>query len=150
MEYQVTGVSYRAELPLEFDPLPSAAARPELADAGKLVRRGVRAVVGAAWADDRVTLTSLLLDHLGTAALGWTWSRRPGPGTSTSTCRPDWRPGLADAGRTWQLVGVVGLQHRPFGLGGLLSAGRQAHDPYGPRPGPGRCSRPWWSSRTPT
>jgi hypothetical protein len=64
VESQVSGQAYRSELRLEFDQ-PAAAPRAELADVGKLVRRGVRAVVGAARAEDRVTLTSLLLAHLG-------------------------------------------------------------------------------------
>ena len=38
--------------------------RPELADVGRLVRRGVRAVVGAARAGERETLGGLLQGHL--------------------------------------------------------------------------------------
>ena len=43
---------------------------PELADLGKLARRGLRAVTRAARADDQVTFSSLLRGHLGAAADG--------------------------------------------------------------------------------
>ena len=135
MEYQVNGQAYRSELHLEFDPSPSVAPRPELADLGKLVRRGVRAVVGAARAEDRVTLTGLLLDHLGAAGAERDVVEETWPAYEHVNVQAGLEAWLADAGRTWQLVGVVGFQHRPFGLGELLSAGPQAYDPYGPRPG---------------
>ena len=39
--------------------------RPELADVGRLVRRAVRGVVGAARAGERSTLSRVLVDHIG-------------------------------------------------------------------------------------
>ena len=78
---QVSEQAHTAELRLESDrPLP-AGPRPELADVGELVRRGLKAVVGAARAEDRVTLSGLLLGHLGpSGAAGWTrsWRERRG------------------------------------------------------------------------
>jgi hypothetical protein len=135
VDSQVNGQEYRSELTLEFDPLPAAAPRPELADVGKLVRRGMRAVVGAARAEDRVTLTGLLLAHLGAVGAELDVVEETWPGYEHVNVQAGLETWLADAGRTWQLVGVVGFQHRPFGLGELLSAGAQAYDPYGPRPG---------------
>ena len=131
---EVTGQAYASELRLEFDQ-PAAAPRPELADVGKLVRRGVRAVVGAARAEERVTLSGLLLTHLGLAGAELDVVQESWPGYEHVNVQAGLDTWLAAPGRTWQLVGVVGFQHRPFGLGELLSAGQEPHDPYGPRPG---------------
>ncbi|WP_052091137.1 AAA family ATPase [Modestobacter caceresii] len=131
----VDGQAYRSELRLEFDPPPTAAPRPELADVGKLVRRGVRAVVGAARAEDRTTLSGLLLAHLGPAGAELDVVEEAWPGYEHVNVQAGLDTWLAGADRAWQLVGVVGFQHRPFGLGELLSAGPEAQDPYGPRPG---------------
>jgi hypothetical protein len=134
VEFQDDGQAYRSELRLEFDQ-PAAPPRPELADVGKLVRRGVRAVVGAARAEDRVTLTGLLLAHLGSAGAQLDVVEESWPGYEHVNVQAGLDAWLSVGGRTWQLVGVVGFQHRPFGLGELLNAGAQAADPYGPRPG---------------
>ena len=127
--------AYTSELHLEFDPPGPAAVRPELADVGKLVRRGVKAVVGAARAEDRVTLSGLLLGHLGTSGAALDVVEETWPGYEHVNVQAGLDTWLSHGGRTAQLVGVVGFQHRPFGLGELLSAGPEAHDPYGPRPG---------------
>ncbi|WP_249523458.1 AAA family ATPase [Modestobacter marinus] len=131
----VDGQAYGSELRLQFDPPPAAAPRPELADVGKLVRRGVRAVVGAARAEERTSLSGLLLAHLGPAGaeldvVGESW-----PGYEHVNVQAGLDTWLAGPERSWQLVGVVGFQHRQFGLGELLSAGPEAEDPHGPRPG---------------
>ena len=42
---------------------------------------------------------------------------------------------LGAPARTWELVGIVGFQHRPFGLGELLTAEDHPRDFFGPRPG---------------
>ncbi|MCZ2806035.1 hypothetical protein O2W18_13030 [Modestobacter sp. VKM Ac-2983] len=131
----VDGQAYRSELRLELDPPSPAAPRPELADVGKLVRRGVRAVVGAARAEDRATLSGLLLAHLGQAGAELDVVEEAWPGYEHVNVQAGLDTWLAGAGRTWQLVGVVGFQHRPFGLGELLSAGPETQEPYGPRPG---------------
>ena len=129
--------AYSSELRIEYDqPAPALEApRPELADVGKLVRRGVRAVVGAARAEDRVTLSGLLLAHLGPVAAELDVVEETWPGYEQVNVQAGLDSWLAAEGRQSQLVGVVGFQHRPFGLGELLSEGPTVHDPFGPRPG---------------
>lgn len=114
---------------------PDGDLRPELADVRRLVRRGVRAVVGAARAGERPTLSGVLVEHLGGRAteldvVEETWAAYDHVNVQAGL--DAW---LARPGRSAQLVGVVGYQHRPFGLGELLSDDGQPHDPYGPRPG---------------
>ena len=136
MDVQHSG-AYESQLHLEFDQ-PAAAAqapRPELADVGKLVRRGVRAVVGAARAGDRVTLSTLLLAHLGDTGAALDVVEETWPSYEQVNVQAGLDTWLAEGSRTSQLVGVVGFQHRPFGLGELLSGGPEVQDPYGPRPG---------------
>ncbi len=54
-----------------YRPMPAAVPavdgdlRPELADVGRLVRRGVRAVVGAARAGEQPMLSKIVGEHLG-------------------------------------------------------------------------------------
>jgi hypothetical protein len=106
----------------------------ELADLGKLARRGMRAVTRAARADDRATLAALLGDHLGDAAGGdvveETW-----PGYEHVNVQAGLDAWLAADGRTSELVGIVNFRHRPFGLAELLAMDGQPADPFGPRPG---------------
>jgi hypothetical protein len=94
----------------------------------------VRAVVGAARAGERPMLSRILTDHLGDGAgrdvVEETW-----PHYEHVNVQAGIDAWLADARRTWSLVGVVGYQHRPFGLGELLSGNDSPHDPFGPRPG---------------
>jgi ATPase family protein associated with various cellular activities (AAA) len=101
---------------------PVDEARPELADVGRLARRAVRGVVQAARADEGATLSSLLRDHL------------PGHGDDLAVVEEAWpayehinvQAGvdawLGQPGRVHELVGVVGFQHRDFGLAELLGA----------------------------
>jgi hypothetical protein len=115
---------------------PSEPLRPELADVGRLLRRGVRAVVGAARADERVTLSRILAEHLGDGAPSLEVVQETWPGYEHVNVQAGLDAWLAEAGRTFELVGIVGYQHRPFGLGELLTAVEGApHDPFGPRPG---------------
>jgi hypothetical protein len=107
--------------------------RPELADVGRLARRAVRGVVQAARADEGETLSGLLRDHL------------PGHGDDLAVVEQAWpayehvnvQAGLdawlAEPGRVHELVGVIGFQHREFGLAELLGASE--HGPGGLRPG---------------
>ena len=112
---------------------PDEELTPELADVGRLARRGLRAVVGAARADERPSLTRILLEHLGgTAGLDVveeTWAHYEHVNVQAGL--DAW---LAEPSRTWSLVGVVGYQHFQFGLGELLS-GAEMPFPHGPRPG---------------
>lgn len=105
--------------------------RPELADVGRLARRGVRAVVGAARAEERPRLSGILTDHLGRDAAGLDVVEETWPGYDHVNVQAGLDAWLA--GRTWRLVGVAGFQHVVFGIGDLLSAGGNDH--YGLRPG---------------
>ena len=109
--------------------------RPELADVGRLVRRGMRAVVGAARAGERPTLARILAEHLGAGAAGLDVVEETWPGYEHVNVQAGLDAWLAEPGRSSSLVGVVGHQHRPFGLGELLSTEENPHDPFGPRPG---------------
>src|SRR3954451_12627837 len=122
---------------------PSEPLRPELADVGRLLRRGVRAVVGAARADERLTLSRILVEHLGDGAAGLEVVQERAPSYEHVNLQAGLDAWLADPRRTFELVGIVGYQHRPFGLGELLTGiDAGAHDPFGPRPGnPSRVNR---------
>jgi hypothetical protein len=108
--------------------------RPALADVGRLARRGLRAVVGAARADERPSISRLLSQHLGPGAGGYdvveeTWA--PYEHVNVQAGLDAW---LADPGRTCELVGITNFQHHMFGLGDLLAdAGRPG--PMGLQPG---------------
>jgi hypothetical protein len=110
------------------------APRPELADLARLARRGVRAFVTVARAEERTTLTSLLAEHLGASGelevVGEKWA--PYEHVNVQAGLDAW---LAAAGRSAQLVGIVGFQHEQFGLAELLTGDGDARQPFGPRPG---------------
>src|SRR3954452_7359327 len=115
---------------------PPEPLRPELADLGRLVRRGVKAVVGAARAEERITLSRILAGHLGDGAAEFEVVQERWPGYEHVNVQAGLDAWLAGPGRTAELIGIVGYQHRPFGLGELLTGVEAApHDPFGPRPG---------------
>lgn len=123
-----------------YSPLPAtipgpgaADVRPELADVGRLVRRGLRTVIGAAREADRPRFATILGDHLGAGAEELDVVEETWPGYDHVNVQAGLDAWLADASRTWQLVGVAGFQHAQFGLGDLLTPGGEA--PYGLRPG---------------
>jgi hypothetical protein len=122
-----------AGLPLNGS-APDGELRPELADVGRLARRGLRAVIGAARAADRPRLSRILAEHLGGGseleAVEEAW-----PGYEQVNVQAGLDAWLAGGQRSAELVGVVGFQHRPFGLGELLAEQHGDADPYGPRPG---------------
>ena len=105
----------------------------ELADLGKLARRGLRAVTRAARADEQVTFSSLLRGHLGAAADGdvveETW-----PGYEHVNVQAGLDAWLTAGGRSSDTVGVLNFRHQHFGLAELLTTGDQPH-PFGLRPG---------------
>ena len=109
--------------------------RPELADVGRLARRGLRAVVGAARAGERPSLNRILAEHLGAGAEAYDVVEETWPAYDHVNVQAGLDAWLADPRRSWELVGVVGYQHRPFGLGELLADGELSGDPFGPRPG---------------
>ncbi len=111
-----------------------AGSRLELADAVRLVRRASRGLVGVARADLVVTLPGLLRGHLGPDAAGLPVVEDSWPSyehVNVQTALDVW---LAAPGVEHDLVGVIGFQHRQFGLAELLAADG-GQDPYGPRPG---------------
>ncbi|MFD2093331.1 AAA family ATPase [Blastococcus deserti] len=110
-------------------------ARPELADVGRLVRRGMRAVVGAARAGERMTLAGILVAHLRVDVAALEVVEEAWPGYEHVNVQAGLDAWLAEPGRSAELVGVVGHQHQPFGLGELLADPDRPGDPYGPRPG---------------
>jgi hypothetical protein len=109
--------------------------RPELADVRRLVRRGLRAMVGAARADERPTLSRLLAEHLGPEAAALEVVQQSWPAYEHVNVQAGLDAWLADPRRTWELIGVVGFQHRPFGLAELLAGSDASRDPFGPQPG---------------
>jgi hypothetical protein len=114
------------------EPAVGGALRPELADVGRLARRGLRAVVGAARADERPRLSRILADHLGAAVhdvVEETW--RAFDHVNAQAGLDAW---LAAPGRSFELIGVVTEQGQPVELAELLSD-RYGGQPFGPRPG---------------
>jgi hypothetical protein len=95
----------------------------ELADLGKLARRGVRAVTQAARVEDRVTFASLLAAHLGPAAAAAEVAEETWPGYEHVNVQAGLDAWLAEDGRSSELVGVLGFRHMQFGLADLLTAG---------------------------
>jgi hypothetical protein len=108
--------------------------RPELADVRRLLRRAVRGVIGAARAGDGSTLSRILADHLGVVGelevVAEAWP--PYEHVNVQAGLDAWS---SAEGRQAELVGIVGWQHRPFGLAELLAQGPDPHDPFGPSPG---------------
>jgi hypothetical protein len=127
-----------------YGPLPASAPldgatsdddlRPELADVGRLARRGLRAVVGAARAADRPRLSRILAEHLGAGAGALDVVEETWPGYDHVNVQAGLDAWLAGSGGTWELVGVASFQGVMFGLGDLLAGGRQ-EDMHGLRPG---------------
>ena len=107
--------------------------RPELADIGRLARRGMRAVVGAARAEERPKLSRILAEHLGPGAGGYDVVEEAWPAYDHVNVQAGLDAWLADR-RSWELVGVVSQHGQPVELAQLLTQ-EGPSDPYGPRPG---------------
>ena len=120
------GWSAYAPLPERFPERRPAAEelRPELADLTRLARRGMRAVVGAARAEERPRLSRILTEHLGAAAGGYDVVEETWAGYDHVNVQAGLDAWLAEEGRAFELVGVSGFQHTVFGLGDLVSGGR--------------------------
>ena len=115
-------------------PAPVDGRPPELADLGKLARRGVRAVTRAARADDRVTFAALLTAHLGAAAAAAEVAEETWPGYEHVNVQAGLDAWLAADDRHSEVVGVLGFRHHHFGLAELLTMAQQ-EGPFGLRPG---------------
>jgi hypothetical protein len=113
---------------------PEEELRPQFADVGRLARRGLRAVVGAARAPERPTLARILGEHLGAGASAYDVVEETWPGYDHVNVQAGMDAWLGDPVRTWQLIGIAGFQHVMFGLGDLLAAGGPAEEPFGLRP----------------
>jgi len=106
--------------------------RPELADLGRLARRGLRVVLGAARADARPQLSRILADHLGPTVhdvVEETWAAYDHVNVQAGV--DAW---LTRPGRSFELVGVIREHGQPVELAELLSS-RRTGNPFGPRPG---------------
>src|ERR1700709_2071610 len=96
-------------------PLPAEdGLRPELADVGRLARRALRAVGGAARADEKPRLSRILAEHLGGDVNDIVEEKWPGydqvnvqAGLDAWLARPD---------RSFELVGVVSENGQPVEL----------------------------------
>ena len=102
----------------------------EVADARRLLRRARRRLVGLARAEEKETLSALLWRHLGEQAdalpvVAETWPAYEH--VNVQVALDAWL-----AGRDSRVVGVIGFQHREFGLADLMS---DTPDAWGPRPG---------------
>jgi hypothetical protein len=140
---------------------PEEDLRPEIADVGRLVRRGIRRVVVAARADQHDRLGRLIREHLAggdgsadgaAAAVPAQAADDAGPGGVDDASRDgvvqeSW-PGyehvnvqaalnawLAEPDVVHELVGVVNYQHRNVGLAELLALGGPGQEPWAPQPG---------------
>jgi hypothetical protein len=109
--------------------------RPELADVGRLARRGLRAVAGAARAGERPRLSRIVGDHLGPGSTTFDVVEETWPSYDHVNVQAGLDAWLDAPDRSWELVGVTNFQHVMFGLGDLLSAGGAPHDAMGLRPG---------------
>lgn len=105
--------------------------RPELADVGRLIRRAARGVVGAARAGERVTLSSLLRDHLGADSADRAVVEEVWPQYEHVNVQAGLDAWLNESQVAHELIGVIGFQHRDFGLAELLAG----HPSAGLRPG---------------
>jgi hypothetical protein len=106
----------------------------EPADAVRLLRRARGALVRAARADEVETLSSLLSEHLGPHAEALSVVEESWPSYEHVNVQRALDVWLDDPQLEHRTVGVVGFQHRSFGLAELL-AGDEVDDPFGPRPG---------------
>jgi hypothetical protein len=108
--------------------------RLELADVGRLARRGLRAVARTARADLAPTLARRLRAHVGEVASDAAVVVDSWRGYDHVNVQAGLDAWLAEPGRQHEVVGITGFQHREFGLADLLSADGRL-DAFGPRPG---------------
>ena len=106
----------------------------ELADAVRLFRRAARGLVRAARVDEVATLSSVLRAHLGPEAPALVVVEDAWPSYEHVNVQTALNAWLDEPGVEHRTVGVIGFQHRQFGLAELLADGG-GHDPFGPRPG---------------
>jgi hypothetical protein len=98
----------------------------ELADVGRLARRALRSLVRAARAAEGMTLASLLRTHLGADSAELSVVAESWPAYEHVNVQAGLDAWLTGEGRSHELVGVIGFQHRDFGLAELLG-GEDVH-----------------------
>jgi ATPase family associated with various cellular activities (AAA) len=106
--------------------------RIRVSDLAKLARRTRRRFVSAARADERVTLTKLLKDHLGDEVASLDVVEESWPSYDHVNVQIGLDAWLVEEKRRSQLVGLVNFRHQEFGLADLL---RSSNDGFPPRPG---------------
>jgi ATPase family associated with various cellular activities (AAA) len=107
----------------------------ELADLGKLARRGVRAVTRAARAGDQTSFAALLTGHLGEGSAAAEVVEETWPGYEHVNVQAGLEAWLAGGGRRSEVVGVLSFRHQHFGLAELLTTTAEQDGPFGIRPG---------------
>jgi hypothetical protein len=107
--------------------------RPELADAGRLVRRALRGVVRTARRSDPPSLSAVVRSHFPSGVETLSVVEETWPAYEHVNVQAGLDAWLAGDGRQHRLVGVTGFQHHVFGLGEMLSGA--IVEPFGPRPG---------------
>ncbi|MDX6230172.1 MAG: cell division protease FtsH [Frankiales bacterium] len=100
--------------------------RAELADLGRMGRRLVRRFVSAARADEQPSPASVLAGHFGPGAAALPVVSDSWPPYEHVNVQKGLEGWLDADGRTHELIGLTGFQHRPFGLADLLG-----ESPYG-------------------
>ncbi len=109
--------------------------RPELADVGRLLRRGVSGLLGAARKGQRATLGDLLHDHLGADLAALDVVDETWVGYEHVNVQAGLDAWTSQDERECEVVGVIGYQHRQFGLADALEELGAPHEAFGPRPG---------------
>ena len=104
--------------------------RPELADLRRTGRRFVRRFVAAARADEAPTLPRLLADHLGPSVGALPVVSESWPPYEHVNVQLGLDAWLAGAGRSHELIGMTGYQHRMFGLADLARPETAMHGPF--------------------
>jgi ATPase family associated with various cellular activities (AAA) len=98
------------------------AARPELADVGRLARRLVRQAVHVARADE-ASIHRRLADHLGAEAGALPVASGSWPRYDQVNLQAGLDAWLAEPGRGHEVVGITGFRHRMFALADLIQPG---------------------------
>jgi hypothetical protein len=115
------------------------AGRLELADVRRLARRAARGVARVARADEGITLSTLLRTHLGDGNAELSVVEEAWPAYEHVNVQAGLDAWLDAEDRSHELIGVIGFQHRDFGLAELL--GGEAGVPAGMGLRPGNVAR---------
>lgn len=121
------------------DSAPGPGGGLELADVRRLARRALRGVVRAARAGEGVTLSNLLREHLGEGSADLSVVEEAWPAYEHVNVQAGLDAWLSAAERSHDLVGVIGFQHREFGLAEVL--GGEDSAPMGMALRPGNVAR---------